>query len=369
MTLLWIRFFDNVGGQTIFTHYRTVHGPVFGDDLGNHQVFSQKRSFWDVEWKFLQVFLDLDKSSNIADVNAALAQNPYSFNLFYAGRDQSIKYWHSGLFQDRSDGVDPRLPHKGDGSEEWGGFIPFASLPQEANPVEGFFVNWNNKPVCWWNNGDNVISETTRLRVNNIFDYVTPLIEGFSYADLKGIPFAISAHGNYQQAIVVPISGEFVDSNIVPPGQSGFKNIAGMKDAHFADQWTLHLGWDFKDMLFGYTCIDPFDIDNDFVGNSCDNCPADFNPGQEDSDADGIGDVCAGCCDLAGDANNSGSVNIADVTFLIARIFAGGAAPPCCEEGDANGSGGVNIADVTFLIARIFAGGPAPLCGPAGMGC
>ena len=74
-------------------------------------------------------------------------------------------------------------------------------------------------------------------------------------------------------------------------------------------------------------------------------------------------------CNVPGDANNSGSVNIADVTFLIARIFAGGAAPPSCEEGDANGSGSVNIADVTFLIARIFAGGAPPICGPAGMAC
>ena len=65
---------------------------------------------------------------------------------------------------------------------------------------------------------------------------------------------------------------------------------------------------------------------------------------------------------LCGDANGSGQVNIADVTFLIARIFAGGAAPAPEEAGDANGSGSVNIADVTYLIARIFAGGPAPVC-------
>lgn len=76
-----------------------------------------------------------------------------------------------------------------------------------------------------------------------------------------------------------------------------------------------------------------------------------------------------GCCANAGDANNDGSTNIADVTFLIARIFAGGTAPPCCEQGDANGDGSVNIADVTFLIARIFAGGAAPVCGPVGISC
>lgn len=111
------------------------------------------------------------------------------------------------------------------------------------------------------------------------------------------------------------------------------------------------------------------DTDGDGIVDTLDNCPADFNPGQEDANSNGIGDVCDGCCVAAGDANNSGTVNIADVTFLIARIFAGGQAPGCCEEGDANGSGSVNIADVTYLIARIFAGGPAPVCGPEGMGC
>ncbi|MFQ5606366.1 MAG: dockerin type I repeat-containing protein, partial [Candidatus Zixiibacteriota bacterium] len=75
------------------------------------------------------------------------------------------------------------------------------------------------------------------------------------------------------------------------------------------------------------------------------------------------------CCSLAGNANGDTKVNIADVTFLIARIFAGGAAPPCCEQASANGDNKVNIADVTFLIARIFAGGAAPVCGPVGMGC
>ena len=68
------------------------------------------------------------------------------------------------------------------------------------------------------------------------------------------------------------------------------------------------------------------------------------------------------CCVVPGDANDGGKANIADVTFLIARIFANGQGPPCADEGDADGDNKVNIADVTFLIARIFAGGPAPVC-------
>lgn len=74
------------------------------------------------------------------------------------------------------------------------------------------------------------------------------------------------------------------------------------------------------------------------------------------------------CC-VAGDANGSGGVNVADVTFLITRIFAGGAPPPCCVRASANGDALVNIADITFLIALIFIGGSFPVCGPTGMTC
>ncbi len=75
------------------------------------------------------------------------------------------------------------------------------------------------------------------------------------------------------------------------------------------------------------------------------------------------GTVTEFCCDTPGDANNSGSVNVSDVTFLIARIFAGSPAPDCAQEGDANGNGAINVSDITYLIARIFAGGSAPICG------
>lgn len=76
-----------------------------------------------------------------------------------------------------------------------------------------------------------------------------------------------------------------------------------------------------------------------------------------------------GCCITAGDANNTGTVTIGDVTFLIGYIFSGGPAPVCCEEGDADGFGTITIGDVTYLISYIFGGGPAPQCGPSGMSC
>lgn len=122
---------------------------------------------------------------------------------------------------------------------------------------------------------------------------------------------------------------------------------------------------------------DQTDSDGDGVGDACDAC-ADFDD-SIDADGDGVPDACdecptepnpcPGCCDLPGDADDSGSMTIGDVTYLIARIFSAGPASPCCEAGDADGSGSITIGDVTHLIAHIFTGGGPPVCGPEGMTC
>lgn len=83
------------------------------------------------------------------------------------------------------------------------------------------------------------------------------------------------------------------------------------------------------------------------------------------SDRIDMGRWTATCCtgirgNVNGDAGES--VNIADLTFLVAYLFGGGVAPPCLEEANVNGdpSEAVNIADLTYLVAYLFGGGPAP---------
>ncbi len=64
---------------------------------------------------------------------------------------------------------------------------------------------------------------------------------------------------------------------------------------------------------------------------------------------------------VRGDADNSGSVNIADAIYLIAYIGDGGPAPvPDVLTGDANGTGSVNISDAVYIINYVFSGGPPP---------
>ena len=66
---------------------------------------------------------------------------------------------------------------------------------------------------------------------------------------------------------------------------------------------------------------------------------------------------------IAGDADRSGEVDLADVVFLISYIFTGGQAPSPLDVGDANGDCSIDIADVVYLINYIFAGGSTPVEG------
>ncbi len=74
---------------------------------------------------------------------------------------------------------------------------------------------------------------------------------------------------------------------------------------------------------------------------------------------------CLGsCCNLPGDANNDGRVNIVDVVYLINHLFKGGPAPSCRGEGDTNANGIIDAGDITRLYNAILADGQLPVCGP-----
>ena len=243
-------------GYEIFTHYRTIHGPVFSAYLPSNQVYSYKMTFWKKEIESTNYLYNAMKATNMEEFQDAIKLAPMSFNYIVIDRDGNIGYWHGGLHQDRSDGIHPYLPHKGDGSEEWGGFIDFEDLPQGDNSSIGYFANYNNKPVAWWNNGDlgpwiNGVSLCDRN--NLITDYIASH-NLMSLDDVKNIPYAINDHGTYQYALELSES-EIIDYNINPPGQSGFINMVGVYSDHTYDQWPLHEQWEYKDQLYGETIV------------------------------------------------------------------------------------------------------------------
>jgi len=64
---------------------------------------------------------------------------------------------------------------------------------------------------------------------------------------------------------------------------------------------------------------------------------------------------------VRGDVNESGSINSADIIFLVNFVFKGGPEPLCnSTQGDVNCNGITNSADIIFLVNFVFKGGPPP---------
>jgi hypothetical protein len=70
-------------------------------------------------------------------------------------------------------------------------------------------------------------------------------------------------------------------------------------------------------------------------------------------------DIYARVLRPSGDANGDGTVDIADVFYMINLLFASG--PPALGPANPDGVGSTDIADVFYLINFLFASGPAPV--------
>jgi hypothetical protein len=77
----------------------------------------------------------------------------------------------------------------------------------------------------------------------------------------------------------------------------------------------------------------------DEAGDICDNCPDDYNPAQEDSDTDGIGDICE--CDAA-NIDGLDPVNFGDFAILALDWLSSGPS----LAGDTNRDKTIDFSDV-----------------------
>lgn len=71
---------------------------------------------------------------------------------------------------------------------------------------------------------------------------------------------------------------------------------------------------------------------------------------------------CSPC--LSGDIDGDGTINIADLTFMVDYLFGGQSTLPCPNNSNVDGSLGPfwpDIADLTFLVGYLFRGGLPPV--------
>ena len=226
---------------------RSVHGTVFRVDKQENRAFSKKRTFWGEDAKTFESFIDIDRADSIGDFTEAAGTIALSFNLFCTASDGQIGYWHTGRYRVPAPGVDPRLPAKGTGVDEWMGFVPREKLPHSVNPPEGLIVNWNNKPSKDWDNGDN-----TPWVGGHRVSYILGLVAGkkkITFDDLKAVPRGIESHGTYQQAVELAENGPTVLS-ILPPGENGFLDKRGVSNPHSSDQSEMFDAWQYKPAHF-----------------------------------------------------------------------------------------------------------------------
>jgi len=66
---------------------------------------------------------------------------------------------------------------------------------------------------------------------------------------------------------------------------------------------------------------------------------------------------------ICGDLNDDGSgPNVADLTYLVDYLFAGGPPSPIIEAANVDGENDINISDLTYLVDYLFRAGAAPVC-------
>ncbi len=135
---------DSGPRQTVFTIYRTGHGPVVREADGKWITIRLMQE----PVKALTESYTRTKANNYQEFRRTVElQSNSSNNTIYADADGNIAYFHASFIPRR----DPRFDwsHPVDGSDpatEWQGLTPVDQTPTLFNPANGWIQNTNNSP-------------------------------------------------------------------------------------------------------------------------------------------------------------------------------------------------------------------------------
>ena len=140
------------------TDYYTVHGYVFQFDSTNNVAFDYRRAQTGVFLRSLYGALAWNTSKDFNAFWYGTDAFTATYNLLYVDSSGQIAYRFTGL-QPARPGTDRRFPMPGTGNAEWQGFLNQCQMPNDQNPVRGYFaVNQGieSKPINWWPNSSSI---------------------------------------------------------------------------------------------------------------------------------------------------------------------------------------------------------------------
>ncbi len=247
--------------------FRTPRGPVVEPIPYNPSnpppvIVSWRYAHWDVETKVVGFALGVARATSMDEFGKALDYLGVSQHFCYADRDGNIAYWMSGHDPVRPAGVDPRLPLRGDGTQEWPQPLQLKPRAHDRNPAQGFYGGWNNKAAAWYENSANdigytfgpahrahVIQEYLSQHTNLTFDEVRDLALRIATTDSFGgggntwafvkdrFKQAVAANSTPERAAAVALLDAW-DGHFVAGGPSQW--VAGPTRA---DAWVLQDAW------------------------------------------------------------------------------------------------------------------------------
>jgi penicillin amidase len=133
---------------------RTHLGPIVLEPRSAKVVFIRRAGAAQREMESMKALFGLYAAKSVSEADAAGHHATANFNVFVADTKGNIGYRFAGLVPIRAAGIDPRLPTPADPKFDWKGFVSPDQMPSSINPRSGVLINWNNKPVSWWPNGD-----------------------------------------------------------------------------------------------------------------------------------------------------------------------------------------------------------------------
>lgn len=150
--------FDIVTQEVCFSHVGPVTA-VATDGTGSiTHFFAQKSSSREREIDSAAKWLRLDRATNLEEFAASFDGFAYTFNFHFAGKDaagaERACYFHVGAQPLRNLDLDPRLPTPAGDAWDWSGELNGLELPNDCDPAQGYYANWNNYPQQGWTSGD-----------------------------------------------------------------------------------------------------------------------------------------------------------------------------------------------------------------------